>query len=278
MTNSLYDNEIFDKDLENIFSNETFYANPMTTKIYFSFKEKKDGESSDDLNEQIIGNAVVANLEEVNEKIPVYSYNSSTYQKYLQGKRIITGVIALRKVTIASFLNLIKRKKEEDEINKDIENIEKQINELKKIRGENNTLPNALIFRLKNQIAEFEKERDVIIKKDEFYIDESARILEKDNLLYYIENANADKQTGGNTAKFRIEFQNSFGKNPVTQIKDVLFIKKQTEINIDKTDIFEVYSFIGNPSLDFIDDKTESKSVADININDAKKLSDYEII
>lgn len=248
MANSLYDDEIFDSDLENLFSQEEFYANPMRTKIIINFGEKK--KEDEDNGDEIVGNAVVANLEEVNEKIPVYSYNSSTYQKYLQGKRIVTGIIALRKVTVATFLSLLKNKKRKEDNNEKIQKIQKQISELEKITNQDNLRPIGLINALKSELHLIESEKDNNINVDEFYTNTSYEILEKDNLLYYIENARNDEQIGGNKAKIRFEFKSSYDKGPAIKIKDVLFIKKQTEINIDKTDIFEVYSFIGNPDFE----------------------------
>ena len=243
MANSLYDDEVFDSSLETLFSQEEFYANPMRTKIFVNFTDNKD-------EEEIVGNAVVANLEEVNEKIPVYSYNSSTYQKYLQGKRIVTGIIALRKITVASFLSLLKRKAYDDKTKKKYENLKKQIEELEKISSQDNLRPIGLINALKSELHLIDTKKDNNINVDEFYSNEAAKILEKDNLLYYIENAQNDEQIGGNKAKIRFEFKSSYEEGPTIKIKDILFIKKQTEINIDKTDIFEVYSFIGNPDFE----------------------------
>lgn len=272
------DDEMFDAHLEDFFSRDNFYANPMSTKIYLTF----GGDRNDTV--EIVGNAVVANLEEVNEKIPVYSYNSSTYQKYLQGKRIITGVIALRKVTIASFLNLIKKQTDKNDFVKAEAELLLQISELKKIQD---NPPKGLIYMLESKLKKLKKTYTNVSSIDEFYINpqgsiasaENGELLETDNLLYYIEIAKKHNMLGGNTAKFRIEFKGIFDKGPVTNINDILFVKKQTEINIDKTDIFEVYSFIGNPSLKFMDgkDKENSSDSININIDDAKKLHDYEI-
>lgn len=242
MANNLYDDEVFDSGLETLFSQEEFYANPMRTKIFVNFTDDKD-------EEEIVGNAVVANLEEVNEKIPVYSYNSSTYKKYLQGKRIITGIIALRKITVASFLSLLKRKEEDKKYNKDLEDLQRQIAELSKIKDKDNLRPIGLINSLKSKVHLLENEKNNNIKVDEFYKSDRSEILKKDNLLYYIENAQNDEKIGGNKAKIRFEFKSQNNTGPVIKLKDVLFIKKQTEINIDKTDVFEVYSFIGNPDF-----------------------------
>lgn len=239
-SNYLIDNEEFDDGLESLFSDNNFYANPKSTKIYFNYGTDKD-------YEEIVGNAVVANIEETNEKIPVYSYNSSTYQKYLQGKRIITGVIALRKITVATFLSLLKRTITDTVYANEKADILNQINELNKITSDGGAKPTALIMMLRNKLSELETKRT---SNYSLYSENDRKMLGKDDLLYYIENANKDNQIGGNTAKIRIEFQNSYEEGPKIKIKDVLFIKKQTEINIDKNDIFEVYNFIGNPDLD----------------------------
>lgn len=245
MANSLYDDEIFDAELENLFSDENFYANPMSTKIYFNLNG-----SEEDKDKEVVGNAVVANIEETNEKIPVYSYNSSTYKKYLQGKRIITGVIALRKVTVAAFLSLLKKEKTEQHYDIESQKIIEQIDELNKITNEDNSKPTGLINLLDNQLDILKKQKEETLKTDEFYLNRSSEILKRDNLLYYIENNNQDSKIGGNTANISIEFKGLSETNcPTIKIRDVLFIKKQTEINIDKTDIFEVYSFMGNPDV-----------------------------
>lgn len=238
--NYLLENEEFDDGLIELFDDENFYANPKTTKIYFNYGTDND-------YDEIIGNAVIANIEETNEKIPVYSYNSSIYQKYLQGKRIITGVIALRKITVAQFLSLIKRDISDTIYQNEKLEIQTQINELKKITSDNNSKPIALIKMLENKLNELETKKT---KDYSLYSENDRKMLEKTDLLYYIENANMDNKPNGNTAKIRIEFKNSYDAGPTIKIKDILFIKKQVEINVDKNDIFEVYNFIGNPDIE----------------------------
>ena len=81
--------EDFVDELIKEFNENGFYSQPKETKLYLIINGV----------EEVIGNAVVANIEEANEKIPVYSFNSSQYAKFLQGKEIVTGVLALRKIT-----------------------------------------------------------------------------------------------------------------------------------------------------------------------------------
>lgn len=235
MNNNFINTEVFDQELENSFNSENFYSQPKNTKIIFNINGK----------EEIVGNAVVANFEEVNEKIPIYSYNSSTYQKYLQGKRIVTGVIALRKVTVATFLSLLKKEKMDLSINAEIDDYQSQLSELMKIKTEEP--PSELIRVLSNKIDELQKMKDDDSHYNEYVRNKYSEILNIDNLLYYVENNNNGLTNGNNIAKISIKFNNMYESGPELKIKNVLFVKKQTDINVDKNDIFEVYNFLGNP-------------------------------
>lgn len=258
--NQFINSEAFDIELEKQFNQDNFYAQPKNTKIIFNIDNK----------EEIVGNAVVANLEEINEKIPVYSYNSSIYKKYLQGKRLITGVIALRKVTVSTFLSIMKKNTVDNYINSEIDGYKKQLKELEKIRI---NVPVELIRVLKNRINRLNK----ILDEDNGYIkymqNERNEFLEIDNLLYYIENQNNGNTNSNNTAKITIQFNNMYENGPKIKIKDVLFVKKQTDINVDKNDIFEVYNFIGNPDNSYTEEKEmvkDNKEVSNVTKNNEK--------
>ena len=258
--NQFINSEAFDIKLEKQFNQDNFYAQPKNTKIIFNIDNK----------EEIVGNAVVANLEEINEKIPVYSYNSSIYKKYLQGKRLITGVIALRKVTVSTFLSIMKKNTVDNYINSEIDGYKKQLKELEKIRI---NVPVELIRVLKNRINRLNK----ILDEDNGYIkymqNECNEFLEIDNLLYYIENQNNGNTNSNNTAKITIQFNNMYENGPKIKIKDVLFVKKQTDINVDKNDIFEVYNFIGNPDNSYTEEKEmvkDNKEVSNVTKNNEK--------
>lgn len=258
--NQFINSEAFDIELEKQFNQDNFYAQPKNTKIIFDI----------DNNEEIVGNAVVANLEEINEKIPVYSYNSSIYKKYLQGKRLITGVIALRKVTVSTFLSIMKKHTVDNYINSEIDGYKKQLKELEKIRI---NVPVELIRVLKNRINRLYKMLDEDNGYIEYKQNERNEFLEIDNLLYYIENQNKGNTNGNNTAKITIQFNNMYENGPKIKIKDVLFVKKQTDINVDKNDIFEVYNFIGNPDNSYTEEKEmikDNKEVSNVTKNNEK--------
>lgn len=229
------ENSIFDDKIRQEFLKDGFYAKPISTKIYLSLG--KD-------NESIVGNSVVMNLEESNEKIPIYSYNSDLYKKYLNGKKIITGYIAMRKVTISSFLSLFKKTEINNELSKKIQDLEYVLEELNKT--------NPITDEVKIMIESFKKELNILKEKsnndiyeEDLYINniELSEELKNDNLLYYIDK---NYNSGKSDISIKIVFEGNLN-SPVLNIYDVLLVKKQTEININKNDIIEIYQFIGNP-------------------------------
>lgn len=227
---------IFDDNIRDEFLKDGFYAKPMSTKLYLTLGKN---------NKTIVANSIVMNLEESNEKIPVYSYNSDLYKKYLNGKKIITGYIALRKVTISAFLNLFKTEEINKKLEDNIKNIEYIISELNAIDNKNDAIIN-LINSYENDLNSLNSKKNSDSYYDEVYKNnvELSEELKNDNLLYYI-----DKNCSANSSdvEFEIIYEGNLN-NPTLKIYDVLFTKKQTEINISKNDIIEIYQFIGNPN------------------------------
>lgn len=228
-----FTNDSYTPDLQDKFDDPDYYAQPKNTKIYLTLNGQ----------EELIGNAVVTNIEETNEKIPVYSYNSSTYQKYLQGKKIVTGVIALRKITLSNFLVMTKEKHLNENKNHEKENLLNDLKELEKINDDK-------VKNIKNLLEQ------KINNLDNFYNNQlelySGKLLSdslKNNLIDYIEDLNGDAEDDVTSGKIKIVFEGSNGEknSPIVKIKDVLFLKKQTEVSVERNDIFEVYSFMGNP-------------------------------
>ena len=216
--------EDFVDDLIKEFNENGFYSQPKETKLYLIINGV----------EEVIGNAVVANIEEANEKIPVYSFNSSQYAKFLQGKEIVTGVLALRKITVSNFLSLIRKEIKNDDSKEKALLFQQQADEIAKIR--NDEFASEFFNALLDQVEYYERKSD-----SEF----DSGTGNKNSLIYYMEqlaSSNAD-------AKLKIVYEGKMGSDasPHLNIKDVLFLKKQTEINVDKADIISVYRFIGNP-------------------------------
>lgn len=216
--------EDFVDELIKEFNENGFYSQPKETKLYLIINGV----------EEVIGNAVVANIEEANEKIPVYSFNSSQYAKFLQGKEIVTGVLALRKITVSNFLSLIRKEIKNDDSKEKALLFQQQADEIAKIR--NDEFASEFFNALLDQVEYYERKS---------YSEFDSGTGNKNSLIYYMEqlsSSNAD-------AKLKIVYEGKMGSDasPHLNIKDVLFVKKQTEINVDKADIIEVYSFIGNP-------------------------------
>ena len=216
--------EDFVDELIKEFNEDGFYSQPKETKLYLIINGV----------EEVIGNAVVANIEEANEKIPVYSFNSSQYAKFLQGKEIITGVLALRKITVSNFLSLIRKEIKNDDSKEKALLFQQQADEIAKIR--NDEFASEFFNALLDQAEYYERKSD-----SEF----DSGTGNKNSLIYYMEQLSASNAD----AKLKIVYEGKMGADasPHLNIKDVLFVKKQTEINVDKADIIEVYSFIGNP-------------------------------
>lgn len=255
----------FTEKFQNEFNKDTFYASPNRTKIHLQIGKEQ----------VVVGNAVVVNVEQLNEKIPIYSYNSTKYRKYLQGKEVVTGIVALRKVTVTQFIKLIKRERSKSVIEQKIKELEDDIQELKSItinkdyeivesNNEEKLELRGLNKIINTRIATLNKLKDIFAKKD--YDDSSLKDIferidggksidsstfKEDDLLYYIETYSQNlekKEENGNKAKIKISFEGSFGDNcPQISVENILFTRKQTEINIGKNDIVEVYHFIGNP-------------------------------
>lgn len=237
------------------FTENGFYAAPNRTKIHV----KLDGKDS------LIGNAVVASLEQTNEKIPIYSYNSPTYNKYLNGRQIVTGKIGLRKITVAQFIRMLIKDKNIQSSTTKIMALQEEIKKLEKLILDHTKQyldskykkPDGLyaimeakkteIKMLNNLIKNNNKASNLLYEMEGLKDGKTDALFKNDDLLYYL-----DKTSGDNRLKIVINFENGTGDTacPYIALKDVLFIRKQTEINVGRGDIIEFYDFIGNPSFE----------------------------
>ena len=146
--------------------------------------------------------------------------------------------------------------KKNRDLEKEISELSKEIKELEKIVDKNGKKiePDGIKKMILSKQSTI-KRYDEIIKKStgsnavqyqiENYLNGNKDIFPDDDLLYYLDN----KTNGDNRLKIVINFEGS-GPDicPFIALKDVLFIKKQTEINVGRGDIVEFYTFIGNPS------------------------------
>lgn len=226
------DYSIFDQNFSDQFNSVDFYANPKYTKITLNIKGK----------EHLIGNSVVFNTETSNEQIPVYSYNSSFYAKFLKGKKVITGLIALRKVTVDRILSMIKTDSVERDFQDELSRIDESITKLQELmvsgQSSQDDVPKINEY-INNKIA---LRKQIIENKDKYYNEQTDMDLKDDTSdLLWIRDKIENEEIS-----FSLLHESDLSVR-VESIKDILFIKKTQDISIDKEDIMEVYQFIGNP-------------------------------
>ncbi|MGL4449612.1 MAG: hypothetical protein ACRCTZ_00300 [Sarcina sp.] len=223
---------IYDESFSEEFNNPDFYANPKKTKI--NLRIGKD--------EHLIGNSIVFDIETSNEKIPVYAYNSSLYAKYLNGKSIITGMIALRKTTVDRIISMVKLNDSKEDYLRELEKIEKSITILEQMITEGNNTDEDVEKFLEMIHRKNALKKDLTENKEKYFRTSTGYDLENDmqDLLWLRET------TANDEISFRLEYESELADRE-ENIKDVLFIKRSQDISINKQDIIEVYQFIGNP-------------------------------
>ncbi|MGL5712418.1 MAG: hypothetical protein ACRCX2_05310 [Paraclostridium sp.] len=222
---------IYTQNFQDQFNDNEFYANPKKTKLHIVIK----GE------EHVIGNSIVFNTETTNEQIPVYAYNNSLYAKYLNGKSIITGMIGLRKTTVDRILSMVENKSKKEEALKELNVLEQSMSNLEEL--ENATEDKKELAQLASMYKEKMTQRDKLIKNLDTWYAKDTGLSTNDttkDLLYL------RRDLGDEDISFRIVYESDM-LDTEDQIMDVLFVKKSQDISIDKSDIIEIYQFVGNP-------------------------------
>ncbi|MGL5712364.1 MAG: hypothetical protein ACRCX2_05040, partial [Paraclostridium sp.] len=211
------------------FNNSDFYANPKKTKIHLKIKDI----------DHVVGNSIVFNTQTSNEQIPVYAYNSSVYAKYLNGKTVITGMIALRKTTIDRILSMVQLEDKKTELEEKLEAVNESIINLNKLQSsdENNYKLNYMIEQ-KNAIK-----KTLLDDMDLWYSKETGYDMldDKQDLLYL------RKAIGNSEITFKLVYETDLADREEV-LHDILFTQKSQDISIDQSDIIEVYQFIANPT------------------------------
>lgn len=185
-------------------------------------------------------------------KKPVYGFNQERFQQVIKGKKLLEGVIVLKKSLLNQIDNLI------DITPKDIAD-QKNYTEEKLIYLKRNLIADDSI---KDVLAKYEDElEDDWLKKKHKYINQKNKcnifnnlpkgtkiiiaygsaiisetfqnklqtIMSKENSLYKVEEA-----------------ENLIKENSEFIIEDINFIERSSEITISKSDIDEVYKFFGS--------------------------------
>ncbi|MGL4357946.1 MAG: hypothetical protein ACRCX8_21215 [Sarcina sp.] len=220
---------IYEQSFQDQFNNSDFYANPKKTKIHLKIKDI----------DHVVGNSIVFNTQTSNEQIPVYAYNSSVYAKYLNGKTVITGMIALRKTTIDRILSMVQLEDKKTELEEKLEAVNESIINLNKLQSsdENNYKLNYMIEQ-KNAIK-----KTLLDDMDLWYSKETGYDMldDKQDLLYL------RKAIGNSEITFKLVYETDLADREEV-LHDILFTQKSQDISIDQSDIIEVYQFIANPT------------------------------
>lgn len=223
---------------------EKYVESPVDCKIFLKYNSSEGKELKEVLLTQALNYRITEN------KKPVYGFNRNRFGQVIKGKRLVEGVIVLKKSLFNEISDLIdlKLNSEEEE-------------SLKIVNDKIKYLKTSLVSdnRLKSLVAEYEVEAIS-------YFENKIKALKK-NQKYNIFN----KMPNGtqlivafgsllNSEEFKTEYKNieSSSETYVEEleklinaeselvIEDINFIEKTGEINISKTDVDEVYKFFGS--------------------------------
>lgn len=169
--------------------------------------------------------------------------------------------MALRKVTIDTFLaisveNQVNNIKESTKIDLSLQiaQIEKILEDLDNAQIDD-TLDNSYIVFLNDTLKNLNEAMVALNDTNSTYKDMKIFFTKFPNLMkssYTLTNAQTEsllyyKEINGFKDDIRIDVTFEGAHTDLTlKIEDILFLKKETEINVNQNDIFEVYSFIGN--------------------------------
>ena len=198
---------------------EDAYANPRKTRLYI-----KKGDQ-----EFLIANAIALKMEETSSKKPIYAYNSEDYKKVLKGKRMVSGVLALRKTTVDGILTFIN--------NATFVEIEKAVYaEMSAEQSEMETI--ADMFGLST--TEGEIINQAIKKSFSLKFDSLKNQSLSKRLLDFKSDRDSDEKL-----TFIIKYDTTFAELEET-VNNLNFIKKDTDIAVNNGEIIELYHFVGN--------------------------------
>ena len=165
-------------------------------------------------------------------KKPIYGFTNSSFSKTIKGKRIVSGIIGVKKTTRDVIGKLIK-----DKTNR-VQDDLKKYSELK----------SELVLNLIKE-NEYELSEDIIKASDFFYEYQdfvSKQVAATDSTdedsFLDIEN-NHDGLSQINIKLFK---EGQLKSNPIMQFTNVTFVSKEGTITIQENTVLETYTFIAN--------------------------------
>ena len=219
---------------------------PVSCKIFLKYKSKKNGyEMKEILLTQVLNYKITEN------KKPVYGFNKNRFQQVINGKRLLEGVIVLKKSIFESVEKAINLDSEEN-INEK-EDIERKLNLIKGFIDDDNDKLNMIEQYKDDYERAYYRRKENLISKKSYNIFEKLPNGAKLIVLF-------NSTLSDNTFKVRLKEINKnkdsgmaledlkelIEKSSEIVIEDINFTEKISEINISKTDIDEVYKFFGS--------------------------------
>lgn len=223
---------------------EKYVESPVDCKIFLKYESATGKEIKEILLTQALSYRITEN------KKPVYGFNRNRFSQVIKGKRLIEGVIVLKKSIFNEIGDLISLALDES-VQERIALTSQKIEYLKTALNDNT---------LKSLVSEYAKEASV------YYQDQLEK--KKGKSDYNIFNTMPEGTQlivafGSliNSKEFKQEYtkiiksgENNYGaelealikKDSELVVEDINFTEKTGEINISKSDVDEVYKFFGS--------------------------------
>lgn len=165
-------------------------------------------------------------------KKPIYGFTNSSFSKTIKGKRIVSGIIGVKKTTRDVIGKLIKDK------TNTVQNDLKNYSELK----------SELVLNLIKD-NEDELSEDIIKTSDFFYeyqdfVSKHVAATESTNEDSFLDIEN--NHDGLSQINIKLFKEGQLKSNPIMQFTNVTFVSKEGTITIQENTVLETYTFIAN--------------------------------
>ena len=222
---------------------DEYIESPIDCKIFLKYKSSAGTEIKEVLLTQTLSYRITEN------KKPVYGFNRNRFGQVIKGKRLIEGVIVLKKSIFNEIGDLIDL----SSINNSSKKLTtEKIAYLKSVLPENTNLMNLVKEYEKDAAVHYEMEKMKLEKSQKYNIFNS--LPQGTNLIVAfgsVINSNEfkikhKKILEKNSIDYATELEKLIKSDSELVIEDINFLEKAGEVNISKSDIDEVYKFFGS--------------------------------
>lgn len=222
---------------------DEYIESPIDCKIFLKYKSSAGTEIKEVLLTQTLSYRITEN------KKPVYGFNRNRFGQVIKGKRLIEGVIVLKKSIFNEIGDLIDL----SSINNSSKRLTtEKIAYLKSVLPENTNLMNLVKEYEKDAAVHYEMEKMKLEKSQKYNIFNS--LPQGTNLIVAfgsVINSNEfkikhKKILEKNSIDYATELEKLIKSDSELVIEDINFLEKAGEVNISKSDIDEVYKFFGS--------------------------------